>query len=198
MRLLGNIAVILGAAALTACGGAPVPPGPQTTTFANPMAIVVPAAGRTSGPAAPYPGAITVAAMPRNLLRVTVTLSGLAHGFPDDLDVLLVGPGGETALLMSDAGGGDAVANLTLTFDDAAADVLPDEGALTSGTFRPTDHVGTHDDFVAPAPSGPHGTALDVFDGTDPNGAWRLFVVDDVPGIGGTIAGGWSLTISGD
>src|SRR5262249_48919460 len=39
-------------------------------------------------------------------------------------------------------------------------------------------------------------TALSVFKNTDPSGTWKLFVVDDASGDSGTIAGGWSLTLS--
>jgi Ca2+-binding RTX toxin-like protein len=36
---------------------------------------------------------------------------------------------------------------------------------------------------------------LSAFNGTNPNGAWQLFVQDDVGWDSGSIAGGWSLTI---
>ena len=36
--------------------------------------------------------------------KVTVRLNNIAHTFPDDIDVLLVGPGGQTSILMSDNG----------------------------------------------------------------------------------------------
>jgi hypothetical protein len=48
---------------------------------------------------------------------------------------------------------------------------------------------------MAPAPAPPHGTTLSVFNGVNPNGAWRLFVVDDAGADVGSIAGGWSLNI---
>jgi Ca2+-binding RTX toxin-like protein len=71
---------------------------------------------------------------------------------------------------------------------------LPDGSQITSGTYRPTDYqVG--DTFPTPAPAGPYGTALSAFNGTNPNGAWQLFVQDDTGWDSGSIAGGWSLTI---
>jgi hypothetical protein len=36
--------------------------------------------------------------------KVVVKLNGLSHSYPDDLDLLLVGPDGQSAMLMSDAG----------------------------------------------------------------------------------------------
>ncbi len=70
---------------------------------------------------------------------------------------------------------------------------------LTSGTFAPTnfDPVGNVDGFPAPAPLvGPYGNSSAPFLNSDPNGAWRLFIVDDVAGNSGQFAGGWSMTIT--
>src|SRR5206468_2152523 len=47
---------------------------------------------------------------------------------------------------------------------------------------------------VPPAP--PYGTHLNVFQGTDPNGLWSLYVVDDALGDVGFIGDGWTLDIS--
>ncbi len=64
-----------------------------------------------------------------------------------------------------------------------------------SGTFRPT-NIGAADTFAAPAPAGPYGTTLAAFNGTNPNGNWRLFVVDDLGGDSGNINLGYELTIT--
>jgi hypothetical protein len=37
---------------------------------------------------------------------------------------------------------------------------------------------------------------LSVFNGTNPNGTWKLYVIDDSAGDNGEITGGWTLTIS--
>jgi len=121
-----------------------------------------------------------------------VTVTGISHTYPDDLDILLVGPGGQKVLLMSDAGGGAGINNVTLTFDDAAASKLPDSSAIVAGTYKPTDFV-TGDTFPSPAPGGPYGTTLSAFSGLDPNGTWSLYVLDDAASDSGSIAGGWSL-----
>jgi subtilisin-like proprotein convertase family protein len=152
---------------------------------ANPASITIP----NSGVASPYPSVLNVSGIAGTVTKVTATLHGLTHTFPGDLDVLLVGPGGQKVILMSDVGGGNDVNNVTLTFEDGAAAV---PATLVTGTFTPT-NSGTGDAFPAPAPALPHGTALSAFNGVNPNGTWQLFVVDDAAGDLGSFAGGWSL-----
>ncbi|MFQ3582615.1 S8 family serine peptidase [Chloracidobacterium validum] len=160
--------------------------------FSNPANISIP----SSGPATPYPSTITVSGVSGTVSKVTVSINGYNHTFPDDVDVLLVGPGGQQCVLMSDAGGSADVVNVNLVFDDAAASLLPDATLITSGTYRPTNY-GATDNFPAPGPgSVTQATpALSVFNGVDPNGVWNLYVVDDLGGDVGNFAGGWSLTI---
>jgi hypothetical protein len=161
--------------------------------YSNPAAILVPATG-TSGQAGPYPSTISVAGFPGSVQKVTVTLSGFSHTFPDDVDVMLVGPGGQSAVLMSDMGGGGDIVNLTFTFDDAAGAPLADSTQLVSGGYQPG-NSGAGDTFPAPAPvSG--GSALSAFNGTNPNGVWSLYINDDAGGDVGTIASGWSMEIT--
>jgi subtilisin-like proprotein convertase family protein len=171
---------------------------PTTTSFSNGAAITIPGAPpATSGPAAPYPSTIAVSGLTGTVSRVVARLNGLTHTFPDDLDVLLVGPGGQKVLLMSDAGGSGDVSGVNLTFDDNAATAIPDSTTLTSGTFRPANY-GTGDVLPAPAPAGPYPDPqqLSVFSGSNPNGTWSLFVTDDAGGDTGSFAGGWELQIT--
>src|SRR2546423_929413 len=67
-----------------------------------------------------------------------------------------------------------------------------------SGVYRPTDGNYLPDVFPLPAPDGPYGKSLSVFNGTNPNGIWKLFVSGDwpLPGLVGSLAGGWSLSIT--
>ncbi|WP_134704977.1 DUF11 domain-containing protein [Ammoniphilus sp. YIM 78166] len=160
-----------------------------TQSFANPAPIII----NVQGPATPYPSTINVAGLTGTIVKVTVTLSNISHTFPADLDILLVGPLGQNVLLLSDVGGNQDIVGVTLTFDDDASTQVPTP--IVSGTFRPT-NMGGGDNFPAPAPSPPYGSALSVFNGTNPNGTWNLFVFDDKPMDSGTIAGGWSLTIT--
>jgi subtilisin-like proprotein convertase family protein len=167
-----------------------------TNTFANPSSISIPTSGSV-GTASPYPSTITVSSVASVPSKVTVTLANINHTWPDDISILLVGPGGQNVMLMSDAGGNAGVtpmSNVTVTFDDTAATQLPQSTQITSGTYRPGDYDPS-ETMDSPAPVGPYGTALSVFNGVNPNGTWSLYVDDDfAPGDGGSIASGWSLS----
>jgi ribosomal protein L28 len=164
--------------------------GNTGNTFTNSTPISIP----QGGPSTPYPSTINVSGLSGNINSLKVTLTNLSHTWPDDIDVLLVGPTGTKALLMSDVGGFNSLSNVTLTFDPTATSLLPDEGIITSGSYKATDFE-TGDFFNAPAPGGPYGTDFSVFNGINPNGTWSLYVIDDAGGDAGTIAGGWSLNI---
>ncbi len=145
-----------------------------TAAFTNANFISIP----NSGQATPYPSIINVSGLSANLLNVTVTMNQMVHGHPIDLEILLVGPGGQATWLMSDCGGANTINQVVLTFDNAAAASLPNQGQIVSGTFKPTDYP-PDDVMPAPAPTGPYVADLSVFHGTSPNGAWQLFVYDD-------------------
>lgn len=156
------------------------------TEFFNFTNIILP----DSGTASPYPSEINVSGLVGSVRKVRVAFS-LSHTFPGDVDILLVGPAGQSAIIMSDVGAGDDINQVELLLDDAAANPLPVAGPLVSGTFRPTNN-GTGDSFPAPAPV-PAGTSvLSVFNGTNPNGTWSLYVVDDATDDMGQISE-WSL-----
>ena len=141
----------------------------------------------------PYPSSNVVFGLTGLVTSVSATLVNLTHPAPDDLDILLVGPGGQTVLLMSDAGNSNAVSGITLMFADSSSVALPDTGRLLSGTYRPSNY-GAGDAFPL-APGGPYGANFSGFNGTNPNGAWWLFVVRDSGSAPGSIGGGWRLSI---
>jgi hypothetical protein len=126
-----------------------------------------------------------------------VTLAYVSHTNPDDLEVLLVGPRGQTAIVMADAGGDTDINSMNLTLDDEAPAPLPDSGPLQSGAYRPTNAEGGAITFNTPAPSASANAALSTFDGSNPNGTWRLFIQDDVaPTNPGNSANGVGLEIT--
>jgi hypothetical protein len=99
------------------------------------------------------------------IVDVDLTLVDFAHGTPQDLDILLVGPNGRSALVMADAGGTDGVLGIDLTLDDDAKRPLPEDGVLMSGRYRPANY----DDggVVAASEAGGDGTpGTDALPGT--------------------------------
>lgn len=160
-------------------------------TGANTNSISIP----NSGTANPYPSEIQISGLTGLITGVTVNLENFSHTAPDDVDILLVAPNGRRIILMSDAGGNTAVNNLSMTFTDSASAFLPDNSPLTSGIFKPTNFDDT-DTFPSPAPQGAvSGTTLGAFYGSNPNGTWSLYIVDDNGDNAGAIAGGWNLDI---
>ena len=168
-----------------------------TNSFTNSGFISIPTSGSV-GTATPYPSTINVSGLVGTVSKVTVALANINHTWPDDISILLVGPGGQKTMLMSDAGGNAGatpMSNVTVTFDDAAATQLPQSSQITSGTYRPGDYDSA-EVLDLPAPVGPYGTTLSVFNGVNPNGTWSLYVDDDFPPVdGGSIANGWVLSI---
>lgn len=179
--------------------------GPAQSTFTNPTGIFISFSSDDLSPASPYPSAIAVSGLSGSVSKVTVTLTNLDLGSPRDFDILLVGPSGQSVILMSDPTGDwtGHIIRMTLVFDDAAPSPLPSNGTLTPGTYKPTNFGSEVDFFLAPAPVGPYGTTLSVFNGTNPNGTWNLYVMRDHPGHfldeglpNPVIISKWSLTVT--
>lgn len=168
------------------------------TTFTSSTAISIPTGGAgAAGKATPYPSSIMVSGLTGVITDVNISLMGLTHTNPFDIDVLLVGPSGKKALIMSSVGADFDVSGINVTFDDAATSQAPKYEALTAGTWRPASH-GAGPTFEPPAPAGPYMTLLSTFNGVSPNSTWDLYVYDGVATQGGSISGGWSLDITTD
>ena len=175
-------------------------------TFTSPGGVTF-INGNGITPAGTYPSTINVSGLSGTISSLTVTLTGLTHPRPDDIDILLVGPNGGKMVIMSDVGGVNALNNVTLTLDDSAASLMPDSGQISSGSYKPSNVDSTvADTFAAPAPAGPYSlsapagsaTLGTVFAGASPNGAWSLYIVDDAAGPTGQSASltSWSVNIT--
>ncbi len=162
----------------------------NVTTGANENQINI----SDSGTASPYPGEIQISGLNGLVTEVVVGLENFSHTAPDDVDILLVAPNGRSIVLMSDVGGNTPVNNVSLTFLDTAAQNLPDNSTLSTGVFKPT-NFDAIDTFPSPAPQTQTGSTLGTFYGSNPNGTWSLYVVDDNGNNAGTISGGWNLSI---
>ena len=200
----------------------------QATVFSNASSITLnnPTTGNPgctnptvvcNAPATPYPSTIAVSGLTGTVNDVTLTLTGATYSFSQDLDLLLVGPTGQTLIPVSSMGpdgapnqGNPALSNSTVTFSDAGTAPTASTPWGTGNTFKPANFSGFNQTWEAPAPSPPYGNPgpdttigpagasfASQFDGTNPNGTWSLYVITTGPGDGtGAIAGGWSLSIT--
>ncbi len=182
--------------------------------FRNTAGIVM----TNQAPANPYPSQIVVANSNATIASLRVTLYDVYHATPDNIDVLLVGPGGQKFVLQGDAGGTVPITQnsaVTLTFADTAGQVLPNATNFVTGLYEPTNWE-TVTAFPAPAPGLPYNepgsavggtgtqTLTGTFGGIIPNGTWSLYVRDDggqarpleisAPNVvTGEIMGGWGI-----
>jgi subtilisin-like proprotein convertase family protein len=159
------------------------------------------------GKASPYPSSISVAGLPQAntgevVDKVAVTLHSLSHQWGQDIQILLVGPNNNSVVLMANAGGNSSITgpinDATLTFEDSASAQVPQNaGAVVSGSYKPSNYgAGTFPDLATPGTHPTHSTLGAAFNNmSNPNGNWRLFVIDDTAGDSGQIAGGWSLSV---
>lgn len=158
-------------------------------------------------PLADYPSLINVTGLTGMITKVTVSFE-ITSTWPDDLDILLVGPSGAKTLLISDGGGGGNISNRSFTFDQTAGVAFPDDGTdavpVPAGTYQPSNYLG----FVTPEPGGQDNfpiagglqsfptPSMEVFNGTSPNGNWSLYVVDDQAIDFNSLPNGWRLDIT--
>jgi subtilisin-like proprotein convertase family protein len=168
--------------------------GDDSTTIGPGLSLSVPAGMATAGPASPYPALLGFNAPAGGPVVVDVDLivHNLTSGFPGDLNLLLVSPAGQQALVMSDVGAGNDVSNVTFTFNDEAGGFLGDGTIANGASYKPQNQGGDGEEFPAPAPALNGNSALSVFDGQHVFGSWQLYVVDDQTDDTHTI-GGWSL-----
>jgi hypothetical protein len=163
-------------------------------TFTSPDRIVL------FGPdaSAPYPSALSVSGLTGKISEVTVTIRGLDAPNTADLAFLLVGPGGQSSILMSGVPMNDIAQTITVTFADAAPSMVTN---FASGTYKPSPLKPVS--LLPSAPSEPYGQTLSVFNGTSPNGEWKLYAVNfnsdlacAILGENCAVVGGWSLTVT--
>lgn len=145
--------------------------------------------------ARPYPSVINVRGFEEGRIeRVRVTIRGLSVPFSSLVSILLVAPNGRSVELLSRVGGPNPARLVVLTLDDRAKKPLPYNTRLRDGTFRPTRFYAYP--YPDPAPPEPHGEKLAKFNGGNPNGNWKLFVMEDNAEAPGEIDAGWELHIT--
>ena len=161
----------------------------NTGTFRNSAEITIPEQGTASA----YPSTVGVRDMHGPVTDVQVTLNGVYHTRPSDLDVLLVAPDGTSVALMSDACGDVDAVNLTWTFHSDNSLPNMSSAACPNPDYSDTNY-GEGDAWPGVAPGALD--YLDVLHRKVMNGAWKLYVLDDEGGDSGKVARGWSLTLT--
>jgi hypothetical protein len=164
------------------------PAAAMAQTFNNSGTIVIPDGGQTSS-------TIALSGLGDRITSLSFTLNGLSHSFPDDLVIGLLNRDlGIGVYAMSQVGGDNPISNATITFSDAASATLPASyttgTSIGSGSYQ-LSNFGNYS-FV----TYDTGSFLSAFNGLNPNGTWELLVQDTGPGDVGTIAGGWSLSVT--
>ena len=185
--------------------------GASTSLSAGSLQIYGNSAAMTindNAPASLYPSVINVNTIPGNVItKATVRLIGLSHSWPNDMDIVLVAPDGTRSILMSDAGGGaaNALSNENLTFSATAPTRTPRDTKIDSAVpQRPANYaVGSlaaeeTDTFSGAGPGALRfePADFDAFNGVNPNGDWKLYVLDDTAQDTGSITGGWLLSLT--
>lgn len=161
-------------------------------TFSSAEAITI----NDNQEANPYPSIINVSGLKKGKVNdVNVVIRNFSHDFPANVDIVLEAPNGASTILMSDVGAGTDVQDLTVTLDDQSGNTLPSTTEFESGTFKPT-NLGNTPDLFPNLGSPPTGALLADLNGVNPNGEWRLFVVDDQGMDTGEISGGWKLELT--
>jgi len=113
--------------------------GSATAVFSNTAPIII----NDNTIASPYPSIINVGGIGGSLVKATVTWTNVSHTSPGDIDVLLVAPNQQDALIMAHSGGQNALNHVTITFDDAATNSLSHFGQITNGVYKPTSYTPT-------------------------------------------------------
>src|SRR5438046_209754 len=119
-----------------------------TQTFENGLAMNLYEDFNPPTPSFRYPGFVNVGGVSGPISELRVTLFGVYHDRPEDMDVLIVSPAGKSVIVMSDAGGSFAISGdnpIDLTFTDSATKDLPETSRITAGVYRPTNY--DQDDF---------------------------------------------------
>ncbi len=173
----------------------------QGTTFCNSDGTIT---ASSIGVASPYPSNIVVSGVSGTISALTVDIDGFQSGKPSSVELLLVGPGGQTLLLLNGYGGaGASPYNIgTITFSDNAASAIPTNLSAGGGTFKPT-AVALFTPMNSPAPAGPNlpapgggATLNSVFSGISPNGTWQLYEQDLYVDTEPTLISGWCLNFT--
>lgn len=160
----------------------------QTLEFSNENPITI----NDNSAATPYPSEIVVSGFNASayVLHLTCSINGFSHTYPGDVVIVLESTSGAAVMLDGEVGGGTGANETNLVFDDSSQNNLVPS---VSGTYKPT---GTNGELTGDGPASPYRTTLSGLYGINPNGTWKLWVIDAANGDSGLISNGWSLEIT--
>jgi hypothetical protein len=164
------------------------------------------------GAITPFPLVKNVEDMTGTITKVTVSILGLSHTWPSDIELFLShrDPDGTVTSvgLMKGCGNSTAITDVDIVFDDTGVALstntgtpAPEDEIIDGTTYMPTEGgvAGTwaFGGAVTPVtPTVPTSFSLADFIGQDPNGQWSLWGCDDALGNSGSIARGFDVTIT--
>lgn len=155
-----------------------------------------------NGQASPYSSTVNVSGLQGKIVDVNLILRNFTHDRPSDVAVMLEHQG-RSAVVMREAGGVVALRNANIVLDQDASASLPENTVIVSNNaYKAADYDPADTPFGGSAPDNGDGDNtpreyLDFFDGITANGAWTLWVRDNLAPISGTL-GGWQLEIITD
>lgn len=151
-----------------------------------------------------YPLPIEVSGLAGTISNVTVRINGLVASDPSYLQMLVVSPNGTPVTVFSRVatyGPGTATNRVNLVFDQSYPNTIPYAPLHTSDDqtvfFKPTRGGSNSDAYPNLPPNLDSTPDLTRFNGVDPNGTWKLYVVHAYsPGYRSATITNWSLDIA--
>lgn len=153
-----------------------------------------------------YSSDIQVSGAPSTITDIAITLNGFTHSVPGDVAIAIESPSGQAMIIQDGFWSSFPASNLTYMLSDIGGSQPGQFDLPSSGTFKPTANSSSLPSFDLPGPGmtyanpGPSnaGTATfaSVYGGSNPNGVWKLWIIDISAGGMGNISNGWTLTIN--
>lgn len=178
--------------------------GQSFTTHSKVQTITI----NDDGLGSPNPSSISVSGKKGNVGRVRVSINNLQHTNPDDVAFMLVyeraavenvqAARSRGFVFMSNSGGPFDLDKADLVFDDKHSGQLPDDTAISSGNYKPTNRGNyTPGDFTGVSVDETAAALDDLTNfndglGSDGNGSWKLYVLDDQEVDAGQLEG-WDV-----
>ena len=173
------------------------------TNLPPPPAVII----NDNNQATPYPSTYVVSGLTgvisNNPGSVQINIKDFRHSYPSDASLLLEGPNGNRVILQGRTGGAVGTFDISYTISDLGQMQMSNDALLDGVTYKPSalglpffPSLENTNSYNNPGPvNNGVATLASTFGGTNPNGIWKLYVLDEYLEDGGQI-GDWSLNIS--